>query len=533
MPIPVRSTGAHYKYHVYDIPCNHVAPCLQCAHNARENFAAANVNKWLPPAPVPEQAGRADASKRTAEKPEGVNVNLRHRHQNDNKTNHTDNQRLSLRSDLEDLKTSADPKLNAEVGSLGQTYFGREIPFIKFGSGGLAGLPQILLTGGVHAREWIAVEIPFLIAEYLIKHYDPAAPAASPLRKIRYVLENCQVIVIPMLNPDGHCWSVATKESIWRKNRRRWTKTQLVNGYPIYGKEFWSRKLKYKDEQNNWNTPERTDGAKRTGGFEIKFQDKVDENRTYFGVDCNRNCWQGGNNTEPDPTIETFAGPEAFSERESEYLKTMIDGLPTLAASIDYHSAMGRIFYHGNIEVNQPAAPLNDKQKQEQAVRRVGACMYDHINAYESKNGGEDYRHKYGDSATTIEAESGKPNSSKGSIMDLCYRKMIAGNRIPLAYTIELDPVKPVGGGDYLPGPASANKRWFHVPPTHIKQVFEKNLTAVLCLMDNALQNPRIASDAARGNQGQTIAQRNCPFAHNNHEWVGKVSGRGNQAPNP
>ena len=536
MPIPTRPNPNPYYYHVYDIPCScgQVAPnghvAATCGpHVPRQTFSNANIQSWLPAAlsvAATDHTARADAGTRTAELPAGApNITIHRDLANDA----TGNDRLSILEDLSGLYFYAHQALNVDVGSIGKTYFDRQIPYIMFGGNNDPAAPQVLLTGGVHAREWIAVEVPYLIAEYLIKNYDPPGPTRNARnarhKAISELIDACRMCVIPMLNPDGHCWSVATVKRLWRKNRRRWTKSQLITANSNrYETARFSRKLKYKNSQDKWVTLARESDD---------FQDNIGGNRVYFGVDCNRNCWQGGHNPQPNPTVETFAGPAAFTEAESQGLQGL--NLPNLAASIDYHSSMGRILFHGDVPIQAPGGPLTDKEKEDRAVRKVAACMYDHITAYETRNGAHGYNYKYGDEATTIEEESAGNDSTRGSIMDLCYRKMIAVNRIPLAYTLELDPVREVARQNYLPGPdwPQRNNRYFHIPPASIQTVFEKNLTAVLCLMNHAITNPREADVVQRGDRGNAIADQPCPFGVNDHEWVGKVSGRGNQAPNP
>ncbi len=68
-----------------------------------------------------------------------------------------------------------------------------------------------LFVGCHHAREWMSVEVPYLLAEYLVNNYN-----SDPL--ITALIDCRQIWIIPMLNPDGHEYSRTTSR-MWRKNR--------------------------------------------------------------------------------------------------------------------------------------------------------------------------------------------------------------------------------------------------------------------------------------------------------------------------
>ena len=80
--------------------------------------------------------------------------------------------------------------------------------------------PSVLFIGCHHAREWISVEVPLYIAKYLTDNYATDPEVAS-------MVDNQQIWVVPMLNPDGYTYS-RTVNASWRKNRRN-------NGDGTYG----------------------------------------------------------------------------------------------------------------------------------------------------------------------------------------------------------------------------------------------------------------------------------------------------------
>src|SRR5204862_4737527 len=72
--------------------------------------------------------------------------------------------------------------------------------------------PAVLIVGGQHAREWITVEVPLQLAQFLTDHYGSDAEVSS-------IVNNVEIWIVPMANPDGHEYS-RVKNRLWRKNRR-------------------------------------------------------------------------------------------------------------------------------------------------------------------------------------------------------------------------------------------------------------------------------------------------------------------------
>lgn len=136
--------------------------------------------------------------------------------------------------------------------------------------------PEILIIGGHHAREWISIDVPFLITKHLLENY-------SDDTKIQSLINGGEIWIIPLLNPDGHQYSV-TNNRLWRKNRRN-------NG----------------------------DGS--------------------YGVDLNRNYsyqW-GGPGSSGDTYSETYRGTAAFSEPETKVIRDLANEHNFLAM-ISYHN---------------------------------------------------------------------------------------------------------------------------------------------------------------------------------------------------
>lgn len=89
---------------------------------------------------------------------------------------------------------------------------------------------EVLFIGCHHAREWISVEVPFLLGKYLVENYDSNA-------EIKDLVDRSQIWIVPLLNPDGLEYSIHFYR-YWRKNRRD-------NGNGSYGVDL-NRNYSYK-----------------------------------------------------------------------------------------------------------------------------------------------------------------------------------------------------------------------------------------------------------------------------------------------
>lgn len=110
------------------------------------------------------------------------------------------------------------PDITTEKVSLGQTHEGREIWAIKVSDNPdlQEDEPEVLLDGLHHAREPITVEVMLDFLRYLCDSYgtDPLAT---------FLVEERQIWIVPIMNPDGFCYNESTYPSgggMWRKNRR-------------------------------------------------------------------------------------------------------------------------------------------------------------------------------------------------------------------------------------------------------------------------------------------------------------------------
>ncbi len=117
-----------------------------------------------------------------------------------------------LETDLRALE-EAHPQI-VRLFTAGTSLENRNITAVKISDN--AGLDEdeagVLFLGCHHAREWISVEVPYLLARYLAENYD-LDPA------VRALVDRCEIWIIPLVNPDGLEYSINSYR-YWRKNRR-------------------------------------------------------------------------------------------------------------------------------------------------------------------------------------------------------------------------------------------------------------------------------------------------------------------------
>ena len=185
------------------------------------------------------------------------------------------------------------PDLTTEKMSIGVTWEGRDIWAMKVSDNPNIDEdePTLLLTGVHHAREPIGCTITIEFAKYLLSNYgvDPV---------VTWLVDNRELWIVPILNPDGYVYN-QWSDGYWRKNTR----------------------------DNNDN-----------GVFDPN----------YDGVDLNRNygfMWGYDNNgSSPDPTSQTYRGPSAFSEPETQAIRELCDSIQPLIA-LNYHSYSNLLLY--------------------------------------------------------------------------------------------------------------------------------------------------------------------------------------------
>jgi carboxypeptidase T len=284
----------------------------------------------------------------------------------------------TLESDLHQLAESQ-PEI-AELHEIGRSLENRPIWALRIGER-RGSEHKLLFMGCHHAREWISVEVAYLLAEHLVTGANQAP--------VRDWLQRGEIWVAPMVNPDGHEFS-RTQNRLWRKNRR----------------------------QN-------PDGS--------------------IGVDPNRNYgYMWGtldvNTSSHVPRDETYVGPRAFSEPETQAVRNVV-ARELFRGVITYHSFSQLILYPWGY-TNEPAPNAFAGLKMAEVAKRMAQLIQGvHGTVYTPEQSSQLYP-TAGDTTDWTYGEYGIPS-----------------------FTIELRPDSIAHGG-------------FLLPPAQIQPTFEENLPA-------------------------------------------------------
>ncbi len=153
--------------------------------------------------------------------------------------------------------------------------------------------PRVLYTSLIHAREGIGVQQMMYFMLHLLENYETS-------NEVKNLVDNYELYFVPAVNPDGYKYNEQNSPNgggMWRKNRR-----------------------------NN-------------GGS--------------FGVDINRNfgyMWGIDNNgSSPNPSSDTYRGPAAFSEPETDNLRMICEAIDFQIA-LNYHSYSISCYIPGDIQ---------------------------------------------------------------------------------------------------------------------------------------------------------------------------------------
>lgn len=173
------------------------------------------------------------------------------------------------------------PKIT-ERFSIGHSLEGRSLEGIRISS-----IPQkdtepsAIFLGCHHAREHLSVEVPLKLAQYLTENYARDS-------RIRELLDTREVWIVPMVNPDGAEYDIASGTyKYWRKNRR-------------------------------------------------------DLGKGLFGVDLNRNYgpkeFFAGSGSSHSPASDTYHGPHEFSEPETQAVRDFVRARTSATMLLTFHT---------------------------------------------------------------------------------------------------------------------------------------------------------------------------------------------------
>lgn len=140
--------------------------------------------------------------------------------------------------------------------------------------------PEVLYTGLQHAREAIGGTSLIFFMQYLVENYGVDS-------RIKDLVDNRELFVIPCLNPDGYAFNYGGSSA----------------SYPVTGGGLWRK------------------NRRNTGGG--AFNIGVDLNRNY-GVDWGNCAGATSSCGSSDKTDETYFGTSAFSEPETQALRNFV-----------------------------------------------------------------------------------------------------------------------------------------------------------------------------------------------------------------
>lgn len=190
------------------------------------------------------------------------------------------------------------------MGSIGKSTEGRDTWFLRLGADQSHAdeKPAVIYMGGHHAREHLSMEMPLMLAQYLVKEYKAGN------ERIIGLMNSRDIHIIPMVNPDGAEFDIQDGSyKMWRKNRSR-----NANGT--------------------------------------------------FGTDLNRNYsfkWgTGGSST--NPNSDTYMGTKPFSEPETINIKNYVEVHENITTLLSFHTYSQLILYpwghkYGNVENTKDA----------------------------------------------------------------------------------------------------------------------------------------------------------------------------------
>lgn len=274
------------------------------------------------------------------------------------------------------------PKL-VTLSSIGKSVEGRDIWSVRV-SALPEGAPASVFMGGHHAREHVSVEVPLRLMQYLVDEFNKKNP------RIVSLLNTYEVHIIPAVNPDGKEYDISgTSYKHWRKNRS-------TNG----------------------------------GG-------------SSYGVDLNRNYgygW-GGAGASASKSDDTYRGPSAFSEPETQAIKNFLEKHSNVTTLLSYHTFSKLVLWPWG-HIDEELSNTKDL-----AVFKTAGQKMSQWTGYKGMKSGDLYL-------------------ASGDTCDWAY-----GELGIFAFTFELDPESIFSGGFY-PGQGV------------LDSVFQKNIEPALYLIE-------------------------------------------------
>jgi carboxypeptidase T len=225
------------------------------------------------------------------------------------------------------------------------TWEGRMSHAIRIGSGS-GPRTGVYIIGGLHAREWGSSDILVFLLERVAQAYHTSSGITLGSKvfsaaQIAAVVNTLDLFVFPQVNPDGRNYSMNV-DTCWRKNRR-----PIAGGAGCAGVDL-NRNYDFL-----WNFPTYFSSSAA-----------VQSSTTTCGI-CNSTGYQ------------TYIGPSAASEPETQNVVSILDGHPNIRFMIDVHSYSQKILYNWGDDDDQTVTPgMNFNNAAYNGQRGVGGDAY-------------------------------------------------------------------------------------------------------------------------------------------------------------
>ncbi|MGB0931057.1 MAG: M14 family zinc carboxypeptidase [Chitinophagales bacterium] len=155
--------------------------------------------------------------------------------------------------------------------------------------------PEVLYTALHHAREPMSLSQTIYYMYYLLENYETD-------EEIKFLVDNTEMYFIPCINPDGYEYNQQIRPNgggLWRRNKR--------------------------DNNNNGTFSPQTDGVDLNRNYDLEW------GRDDFG-------------SSPDPTSDTYRGPSAASEPETQAVQFFCERHDFKIAQ-NYHAFSNLLIY--------------------------------------------------------------------------------------------------------------------------------------------------------------------------------------------
>jgi len=202
------------------------------------------------------------------------------------------------------------------------TFEGRVSSALKIRAGQEERRAGVLLIGGQHAREWGSTDILLFFAQALLDaavHSNSLPFGGFTLQgtEVHQMLEKIELIVFPVVNPDGkHYSQTSDAQSLWRKNRGPTSDPNQVGT----------------DLNRNYDWLWDTTAQLQAGASAVA-----------VGL--------------PDPSTEIYRGTAPFSEPETRNVKHLLDTHPQIRFFVDVHCFHGFLMHPWGDDDTQTTDP--------------------------------------------------------------------------------------------------------------------------------------------------------------------------------